>query len=160
MKKMIWTKPQMHEVQFEANEYVSVCVSTNALLSRDQYISIKPTFNTGYDILDWILNNIFNGYKEENAIEDCTFTYEGGYTFSGSEMPLAGTNGIEIDSLQGDTTYNSGKVYDLLSIVHPQYDGNLLESFDAASRPSKLFVSHDGRQFVSTGFERNSGAWS
>ena len=143
MKKMIWSMPQMHEVQFEANEYVSVCVTAASVLTKKNQLPPIEGVN-------WNQNGVTVKYS--NNVE---YIIGNGNQQTGAlELPFS----TDDKSLQADTAFNSGAVYDVLEYRN----GENVVVFDDEQKKQipQLFVAHDGQAFLSTGFTRTSGYWS
>lgn len=150
MKKMIWTKPQMHEVQFEANEYVSVCVTSNSILS-----SFTPDIDK--EIWKSILDK---GNSNSVKLSDLMFEYEGITERIGGDSLL--TSESIANAMQGDTAYNSGTEHTLNAVWYTdnKENHNVTAAISNLNLLGKLFYTHDKQIFAASAFERSSDNWS
>ena len=146
MKKMTWSMPQMHEVQFEANEYVSICVTNTGLAN------IGGVENWG--VADWATSGAQFNFGPLDESTDLTKVL----TFS--ELKAGYVDSEEDERvLAGDAEFNSGTVYELKNVTNSIANG-ALESLT----PKYLFVSaskDNPRMFLSNNpFTRAQGTWS
>lgn len=63
MEKRIWSKPEMHEFAFAANEYVSTCYSGNCDIEAG---AVKPKDTWGETVLTWWYK-IFFAWDDKNS---------------------------------------------------------------------------------------------
>ena len=134
----------MHEVQFEANEYVSICVSTNSLKTGNWW----EIFTNGYLV----------------------FTYKNGdetKQINNASMPQYNDDTV----LYGDKTYNSGTLYELdnvkkytFSIMQGGFvDSDVTAQYKVENGPNYYFESKNNSSYVFSDYSRtyeNQAVWS
>ena len=145
----IWTKPQMQEVQFTANEFVSACYTRNRQWNYGQIVDSKW--------MDIMLTNMENkgialniGGTVLTATDIRTSNANAGLKdeFDGYELYLGASSGMGPTSTREvlDTDYNSGCYYgNIVNTGSMEGDSRFLQSlFDAGENSEGSVYTMEG----------------
>ena len=145
----IWEKPQMNEVAFAANEYVTVCYTAESVLTND---GLRPyvMFSPGTSIY---IGDDFDSIQNDPDYDFYENMYNGDWVHvGGSDYDPS------VDEFRGDTEHNSGK---WAEVRYYREDG-LYQTFQSNLGSLYVFLSESGKVYFSaTPFQpANEGYWS